>query len=1035
MQITGTDAGETLSGTAENDVIQGLGGADRIDGKAGDDVIDGGAGSDTLEGGAGDDTLNGGDDADYVQDVTSGSDTLRGGAGGDYITLYHSMGGASETTVIDAGAGDDNVAFTNYNSGSATIDLGDGADRLNLGAVVGGGVAVTLGAGSDTVVLQRYANVAGALRFADFATGAGGDVFDLGGYLSSALSNWDGSNPFGPSGYLKLVQSGAATLLQIDRDGAGGTMSGFTTLATFDNSAAAAFTAANLGGYGPDGAVPEGRTITGTAQSDLLPGTVGADVISGLGGYDSIDGKAGDDRIDGGADGDFIEGGLGDDTVDGGDGDDTLSDNGGGSDTLRGGAGADTISVYHYGGGAPETIRIEGGAGADNVTLAAGGSGAATIDLGDDADKLTLGSTPNMTVAATLGGGQDTVTLQSYASFKSALVLNDFAAGDAGDVLDLSGYLGGALSGWDGSNPFGPGGYLKLVQSGADTVLRLDRDGGAGTSFGPIDLVLFRGVDAATLTAANLGGYAPDGSPVLGKVLTGTADGDTLTGTAGADTISGLGGGDTIDGRGGNDAIDGGAGADTIQGGLGDDVIDGGDGDDFISDAGGSDTVRGGAGNDVISIGHYSSGPTPVTETIRIEGGAGDDQVSYYGYTLGSAAIDLGDGADRIALGNGFNAVRVALGAGRDTVALSPFASQNAPVFTDFAGGAAGDAFELGSSFTANLTNWDGSNPFGPSGHLRLVQSGANVLFQVDRDGAAGNNFAFQTLAVLENTDGAQLTAANFGGYAPRLVNGADLATAFVTAPATVAEGDAPFRLALTLKNAASVYTNVTMSFLADQSTATNGTDVDVGGFSGAFQFTQSPAGDYRIDLGSVSVIDDALAEGLETIAIKVTASGQVFETGTDSIVVKVQLRSDDVVGTDAGEVLNGTVGADRLVGLGGNDTLYGGAGDDRLFGGRGGDTLYGGAGADRFYFDPLAKGERDVIKDFGKTDRLLSTVKLFDSDGDGVIGFGGDKALNIGAGDIRIYSEANKLMQFVVYQGETVENGVTYYSYGTTHG
>jgi Ca2+-binding RTX toxin-like protein len=51
------------------------------------------------------------------------------------------------------------------------------------------------------------------------------------------------------------------------------------------------------------------------------------------------------------------------------------------------------------------------------------------------------------------------------------------------------------------------------------------------------------------------------------------------------------------------------------------------------------------------------------------------------------------------------------------------------------------------------------------------------------------------------------------------------------------------------------------------------------------------------------------------------------------------------VVGTAAGETLNGTAGNDLIIGLGGNDTLNGLAGNDILVGGTGTDTLNGGLG------------------------------------------------------------------------------------------
>lgn len=59
---------------------------------------------------------------------------------------------------------------------------------------------------------------------------------------------------------------------------------------------------------------------------------------------------------------------------------------------------------------------------------------------------------------------------------------------------------------------------------------------------------------------------------------------------------------------------------------------------------------------------------------------------------------------------------------------------------------------------------------------------------------------------------------------------------------------------------------------------------------------------------------------------------------------------NDTIVGTAAGETLNGGNGADTIDGGAGNDTLNGGNGDDTLYGNAGDDTLDGGGGKDTLY-------------------------------------------------------------------------------------
>jgi Ca2+-binding RTX toxin-like protein len=120
------------------------------------------------------------------------------------------------------------------------------------------------------------------------------------GALLSLLSGWDGSsNPFG-SGFLRLQQSGADTVLQWDQNGTAGGAT-WETLVVFQNTDADDFTEANfVPGYDPDGSAPAGETITGTEDDDALIGTVGGDTINALGGNDLVFGLAGADQINGG---------------------------------------------------------------------------------------------------------------------------------------------------------------------------------------------------------------------------------------------------------------------------------------------------------------------------------------------------------------------------------------------------------------------------------------------------------------------------------------------------------------------------------------------------------------------------------------------------------------------------------------------------------------------------------------------------------------------------------------------------------------
>jgi Ca2+-binding RTX toxin-like protein len=63
-----------------------------------------------------------------------------------------------------------------------------------------------------------------------------------------------------------------------------------------------------------------------------------------------------------------------------------------------------------------------------------------------------------------------------------------------------------------------------------------------------------------------------------------------------------------------------------------------------------------------------------------------------------------------------------------------------------------------------NLSGYDGSsNPFG-SGYMRFVQEGADTLWQIDSDGAAGGE-NYQTAFKLIGVDASAITSANFSPY------------------------------------------------------------------------------------------------------------------------------------------------------------------------------------------------------------------------------------------------------------------------------
>lgn len=464
LTVDGTDGADSLSGSALNDRLYGRAGNDQLNGLGGNDVLDGGSGDDTLSGGEGNDLLGGGEGNDLLID-DAGNDTLMGASGND------TLNGLLGNNLLDGGEGNDVLSD---GSGSDTLNGGAGDDSFALGGIQGG-AAVSVVSGGDgddlfafrTGVAGKSEEVSGGsgsdrFQFAsgthlqrnvisDFEAGIGGDQFDL-PYVEASV------NPFGSAGYLRLVQSGADTLLQFDLDGAAGGAAGFHTLATLRGVAVGALHAANfVSGYQPNGS-DSSRFIVGTAGNDILLAGHRDDTVMGGLGNDALSGGRGNDELLGGEGNDKLDGEDGDDRIDGGSGADSI-DGGYGNDKLNGGAGNDTI---------------KGGWGDDQL---AGGGG----------DDLLTGSY-----------GVDTYVLQAVQRTGS-LTATDFTPGAAGDRIEVGALLAAPVQG----AALLAAGIVRFVQSGSATLVQFDADGAAGAAQAYTALVL-ENVAATAMTADNL---------------------------------------------------------------------------------------------------------------------------------------------------------------------------------------------------------------------------------------------------------------------------------------------------------------------------------------------------------------------------------------------------------------------------------------------------------------------------------------------------------------------------------------------------
>jgi Ca2+-binding RTX toxin-like protein len=688
--IYGTGASDTIVGGDGNDYLNGSDyatfttGGDVIDGGSGDDslvgsdaadLIIGGAGNDTLSGQWGQDTLQGGDGNDVIEPYSSngnllvdggagndtiyasGSDTVSGGEGNDLIYSTSSFGDNSRPLLVDGGAGDD------------TIHLLPGYSRHQQELATGG-------AGSDTFVVTM--DIDGAKNIVtDFSAGPGGDRIDVSGLLANSdyLGMSTAINPFNAAyGYLRLVQDGADTLLQYDQDGVGAGAHAYATALVLRNVDAKSLTKDNFTDLiAPDGSKADGQAITAPNGLGVLQGGYYNDTITGGAGADTLAGGHGNDLLRGGGEaagaaGDSMAGGDGNDTMIGGTGNDTLWGNRGsdymeggagddylisggvegdgdlGVDTLIGGDGNDTLSFRGlYYNGAP--VRIDGGAGDDVIEIA------------------SYGVTGSAGAIVTGGAGSDTFGGQgSFAPFTSSYyVVTDFKVGVGGDRIGGQALLSYEADHFKG-NPWAPAsGFVRLLQSGADTLVQFDQDGAAGAKKF-ITAILLQNVNASQLVQANWAAYLRDG-------------------WTGNDTMYGGFGADSLRGGEGNDLLDGGAGDNQLLGGAGNDTLLGGAGADQLGAGPGVDIADGGAGVDTLTVlgnfADYARTRVNATDTLLVNATTGEsitvrniEQVVFAdgSRTMAQALINLPSGFDDVLAGDaGANVLDG--GKGSDTMA------------------------------------------------------------------------------------------------------------------------------------------------------------------------------------------------------------------------------------------------------------------------------------------------------------------------------------------------------------------------------
>jgi len=299
----GSSTGQSFSGTGGADLINGTWLDDRIDGGVGNDVLNGAMGNDHLLGGEGDDVLDGDRYAgppaagSFGNGRSGGDDVLEGGAGNDVLTSDWG------SDVLLGGAGDDLLSLVGDSRRSTptlqhlTLDGGDGQDHIQIISVLGQQMGLTIrgGAGIDRFELET-APAKGVWTIEDFQPGIGGDVLDLAGRFGFAPQS-----PYA-SGYLRLEQRGADTVVRADYDGRGSRYAE-ADLVTLKNVAKETVVAANIrNGWAPDGTpFVLGPRITGTDAAERMEGDAASNTFFAGAGNDVLVGGAGNDMLIGGS--------------------------------------------------------------------------------------------------------------------------------------------------------------------------------------------------------------------------------------------------------------------------------------------------------------------------------------------------------------------------------------------------------------------------------------------------------------------------------------------------------------------------------------------------------------------------------------------------------------------------------------------------------------------------------------------------------------------------------------------------------------
>ncbi|HEY0013014.1 MAG TPA: M10 family metallopeptidase C-terminal domain-containing protein, partial [Allosphingosinicella sp.] len=715
--------------------------------------------------------------------------------------------------------------------------------------------------------------------------------------------------------------------------------------------------AADLGeGHYAPGNVANAHLHKGNTAS-LIENAIGGwgdDAITGNQAANRLEGRSGDDTLDGAAGADTLIGGSGNDTYRVDDSGDTVIEllNDGAFDkvfasvswTLGEGSGVETLELT----GVSAAARTLTGNSLHNFLW--GTSGNDILDGGAGPDTMIGGAGDDVYVVDTAGDSiTDEAGIDTIRASLTWTLLTPFEHLELTGTAAIDGtgnQWSNSITGNDGANLLdGRAGADLLTGKGGDDVYLVDHEAdtvveqaGGGADEVRTALGLYRlAANVETLIGTNV-------APGIAQHLFGNALGNTITGSVVADHIEGGDGNDVLTDAGGGGTMDGQEGDDRLT---------------IVRAAGGElqvHSLTGGAGNDEISV------TFAIDAQLTIAGGDGDDLVDL-------AALTAGTGAS------------VTLGAGRDILRIGTASSlyQLAAVtIHDFATGEAGDLLDFSDFVAARFTGIDPLRSLYESGHLKLLQDGADTKLLIDYDGGAD---ALQTLVTFRALDAATLGESNLS-ISPRKIGPTPGNDRLAGSP-----GDDLFRMEQGGDDAVEGRGGNDVFYFGAALTPADIVDGGAGTDELVLQ------GDYRTRLEIASTVSvetiSLLSAGDQRFAVAVPLAGYHLVLADSVVAAGVRitiaagglgasesLTFDGAREVDGSFTIVGGAGADVLTGSRGNDGIQGGAGNDRIDGGIGGDGMAGGSGDDEFVVDNI--GDTVVELAGGGDDRVLTGLSTY---------------------------------------------------------